>query len=90
MAIIDKGKLLASGSPADAERQLEGRVWTKSMSKQDLSNRTWTFPILSTKLVGGLPSVRIYCESQPDGGWKPVDPDLEDVFFSKLSGVLAS
>jgi ABC-type multidrug transport system ATPase subunit len=90
MAIIDKGKLLASGSPADAERQLEGRIWTKSMSKQDLSNRSWSYPILSTKLVGGLPSVRIYCESEPAGGWKPVEPDLEDVFFSKLSGELAS
>ena len=37
MAIIDKGRLLASGSPADAESQLEGKVWSKSMSKRELS-----------------------------------------------------
>lgn len=90
MAIIDKGKLLASGSPAQAENQLEGKVWSKSMSKQELTNRNWSYPILSTKLVGGLPSVRIYSESEPTDGWKSVEPDLEDVFFSKLSGVLAS
>ncbi|MFN5393290.1 MAG: ABC transporter ATP-binding protein [Planctomycetota bacterium] len=90
MAIIDKGRLLASGSPAQAEAQLDGKVWTKSMTKQELMHKTWEYPILSTKLVGGLPSVRIYSESEPIGGWKPVDPDLEDVFFSKLSGVLAS
>ena len=89
MAIIDKGRLLASGSPADAESQLEGKVWSKSMSKQELSNRTWDYPILSTKLVGGLPSVRIYSVGHPAGDWRPVEPDLEDVFFSKLSGVLA-
>lgn len=89
MAIIDKGKLLASGSPSDAESQLEGKVWSKSMSKQELSQRTWDYPILSTKLIGGLPSVRIYSETQPDGQWRSVDPDLEDVFFSKLTGVLS-
>jgi ABC-2 type transport system ATP-binding protein len=90
MAIIDKGRLLASGSPAQAESQLEGKVWSKSMSKQELSQRSWQYPILSTKLVGGLPLVRIYCEKQPDESWRPVDPDLEDVFFSKLSGVLSN
>lgn len=90
MAIIDKGRLLASGSPSQAEAQLDGKVWTKSMTKQELMHKTWEYPILSTKLVGGLPSVRIYSESEPIGGWKPVAPDLEDVFFSNLSGVLAS
>jgi ABC-2 type transport system ATP-binding protein len=90
MAIIDKGKLLASGSPSDAESQLEGKVWSKSMSKQELSQRTWDYPILSTKLIGGLPSVRIYSETQPEGQWRSVDPDLEDVFFSKLSGELSN
>ncbi|MFM7930763.1 MAG: ABC transporter ATP-binding protein, partial [Pirellula sp.] len=90
MAIIDKGRLLASGSPAHAEAQLDGKVWSKSMSKQELSQRNWQYPILSTKLVGGLPLVRIYCETQPDETWRQVDPDLEDVFFSKLSGVLSN
>lgn len=88
MAIIDKGRLLASGSPADAEAELEGKVWARSMSKQELSNRTWGYPILSTKLVGGLPSVRVFSQEQPTQEWKSVDPDLEDVFFSKLSGVM--
>ena len=87
MAIIDKGRLLASGSPATAESQLAGKVWSRSMSKQELSYRTWTYPILSTKLVGGQPCVRIFSASQPSEDWKPVEPDLEDVFFSKLSGI---
>jgi hypothetical protein len=59
------------------------------MTKQELSQRTWDYPILSTKLIGGLPSVRIYSETQPEGQWRSVDPDLEDVFFSKLTGVLS-
>jgi ABC-type multidrug transport system ATPase subunit len=88
-AIIDKGRLLANGAPADAESQLAGKVWSMSMSKPELQHRSWSYPILSTKLVGGLPSVRIYSDQRPEGDWRPVEPDLEDVFFAKLSGTKA-
>jgi hypothetical protein len=85
MAIIDRGKLLASGSPADAEAALAGKVWSRTMSKQELQQRDWSYPILSTKLVAGLPLVRVYSEVEPVGSWRLVEPDLEDVFFAKLS-----
>jgi ABC-type multidrug transport system ATPase subunit len=85
MAIIDRGKLLASGSPADAEAALAGKIWSRTMSKQELQQRDWSYPILSTKLVAGLPLVRVYSEVEPVGSWRLVEPDLEDVFFAKLS-----
>ncbi len=85
MAIINKGRLLYSGSPADAENLLAGKVWFQSMSKQQLAHRDWKQSILSTKLVAGSPSVRIYSESDPGNGFQIATPDLEDVFFSYLS-----
>jgi ABC-2 type transport system ATP-binding protein len=75
MAIIDKGRLLANGAPADAESQLAGKVWSMSMSKPELQHRSWSYPILSTKLVGGLPSVRIYSD-QRCGCWREYAPQL--------------
>jgi ABC-type multidrug transport system ATPase subunit len=85
MAIIHHGRLLFSGSPTHAEEQLSGKVWSKSMSKKELLERPWTHPILSTKLVAGSPLVRIHCESNPGDGFRSAAPDLEDVFFSRLS-----
>jgi ABC-type multidrug transport system ATPase subunit len=85
MAIIDRGRVLASGSPLDAEESLRGKVWSRTMSKQELQQRDWAYPILSSKLVAGLPSVRIYSEEEPQGDWRSVEPDLEDVFFSRLA-----
>jgi ABC-type branched-subunit amino acid transport system ATPase component len=85
MAIINKGRLLYSGSPADAENLLAGKVWFQSMSKQQLAHREWKQPILSTKLVAGSPSVRIYSETDPGNGFQIAIPDLEDAFFSHLS-----
>ena len=85
MAIIHHGKLLFHGAPSDAEQKLAGRVWAKSMTKQELHEKPWQYPILSTKLVAGTPYVRVYCESEPGYGFQASEPDLEDVFFSFLS-----
>jgi ABC-2 type transport system ATP-binding protein len=86
MAIIHHGKLLFAGDPSDAEKLLVGRVWAKSMTKKELADRPWQYRVLSTKLSAGTPSVRIYSSSEPGFGFQPSEPDLEDVFFSFLSG----
>jgi ABC-type multidrug transport system ATPase subunit len=85
MAIIHHGKLLYQGAPSQAENAIAGCVWAKSMTKQELHERTWQYPILSTKLVAGIPYVRVFSESDPGYGFAPSEPDLEDVFFSFLS-----
>lgn len=85
MAIIHHGKLLYSGSPENAESQLNGKVWSRTMSKQELIQRNWDYPILSTKLIAGSPMVRIYSEHDPGNGFRASEPDLEDVFFSHLA-----
>jgi hypothetical protein len=55
------------------------------MTKQELVERPWRYPILSTKLVAGTPYVRVYSESDPGYDFQSSEPDLEDVFFSFLS-----
>ena len=85
MAIINHGRVLFSGSPAEAEHQVAGKIWCQSMSKQQFAQREWKQPILSTKLVAGSPMVRIYSETDPGNGFQSAAPDLEDVFFSHLS-----
>ena len=85
MAIINHGRVLFSGSPAEAEHQVAGKIWCQSMSKQQFAQREWKQPILSTKLVAGSPMVRIYSDTDPGHGFQSAAPDLEDVFFSHLS-----
>lgn len=85
MAIIHFGRVLFSGSPSDGENAMAGRVWMRTMSKQELTERPWQHRILSTKLVAGRPLVRIYSETDPGNGFRVAEPDLEDVFFSHLS-----
>ena len=84
MAIIHEGELRFAGSPAEAESELAGKVWEKSLDKSELENVKQTHDILSTKLVAGRPLVHIFSESDPGNGFQVIEPDLEDVFFSKI------
>ncbi len=83
MAIIHCGKLLYSGSPEQAQQQLRGKVWEKSMSKQELALCQTHMFVISSKLVGGRPTVHVFGHHAPGDGFQLVEPDLEDVFFSK-------
>ncbi len=84
MAIIDQGKVLFAGTPSEAESELAGKVWQKSVSKTELNDLQQQYRIISTKLVAGRPLIHVLSESAPGNGFQPVDADLEDVFFSRL------
>ena len=86
MAIIHNGDVLYDGTPWEAEKALEGRVWAKSIPKADLAEYQQRFEIISTKLVAGRPLVHAYSAEPIGEGFEPVAPDLEDVFFSKIHG----
>lgn len=85
MAIIDLGKLMFAGSPADAEAELAGRIWERSVSKSELADFESSYEVISKKLVAGRPVIHVLSESSPGDGFEAVDPDLEDVFFSKIA-----
>jgi ABC-2 type transport system ATP-binding protein len=87
MAIIHEGELRFAGAPNDAEAELAGRVWQKSMSKSELEAVKQNFDVLSTKLVAGRPLVHIISEQDPGDGFTAIAPDLEDVFFAKIHNV---
>lgn len=90
MAIIHEGELRFAGSPADAETELSGKVWQKSVAKSELANIKEQHQVLSSKLVAGRPLVHIFSEQNPGEGFEPIAPDLEDVFFSSVNLNLAS
>ncbi len=84
MAIIDRGRVLLNCSPAEAEQELKGKVWAKSLSKQELVETQARFKVISTKLIAGRPLVHVLHDHHPGEGFEPAQPDLEDVFFARL------
>lgn len=84
MAIIDKGTVLYNGKPAQAVADLKGRIWERAIEKSEIENFRQQYRIISSKLVAGKPLVHVYSEQQPDNNFYAVQPNLEDVFFSKV------
>ncbi len=84
MAIIHAGKVLYQGEPQSAISRLNGRIWQRSIDKTELAHYEQTFQVVSNKLVGGRPFLHVYGEQIPADGFLPSQPDLEDVFFTKI------
>ncbi|XZE19240.1 ABC transporter ATP-binding protein [Pirellulaceae bacterium SH449] len=80
MAIIHRGQVKFHGSPSSAESSMSGKVWSRSMSKQELRDLKG-HSVLSTKLIEGRPVVRVFSEVDPGDGFVAAEPNLEDAFF---------
>jgi ABC-type multidrug transport system ATPase subunit len=84
MAIINHGKVLLTGNPQHAIRQLEGNVYQKTIRKEELNTYRVHYTVLSEKLIQGKPNLHILCEQNPGDGFVQVEADLEDVYFEKV------
>ena len=87
MAIIHEGKVLFAGAPSEAVKALEGRIWQKSVAKAEVKDYEQRYRVISSKLIAGKPLIHIYSAENPGDGFTPVSADLEDVFFSRISGI---
>ncbi|MEO9474183.1 MAG: ABC transporter ATP-binding protein [Cyclobacteriaceae bacterium] len=84
MAIINQGEVLLKGNPNETIQQIDGKIWRKSVSKEELEDYKAGHTVISERLIGGKPEIHVYSDSKPDNTFDPVSADLEDVYFSKI------
>ena len=87
MAIIHQGKVLYAGSPEKAVEELNGRIWKRSIQKSEIPQYEQNYRVISSKLIAGRPLIHILSSDPPGDGFEPVTADLEDVFFTRISGL---
>jgi ABC-type multidrug transport system ATPase subunit len=87
-AVIDQGHVLLTGEPATLVRGLAGRIWSRTVSKEDAEALRAQLQVVSTRLAAGRTVVRAYGLAAPAPGFEPVAPDLEDVYFCTIAGYL--
>ena len=88
MAIINEGRIRFEGDPLAATASLEGKIWKRTVEKADLPALRETAEVISDRLLVGRVVVHVYAESSPGPEYAPVEPDLEDVYFCTLRGLL--
>ena len=86
MAIIDKGQILLEAPTQEAVAALKGRIWRKLTDKNTLAALEQEHQVISAKLLRGRIMVHVYNHQMPGNGFESVEPDLEDVYFSAMTG----
>ncbi|HEY2177696.1 MAG TPA: ABC transporter ATP-binding protein [Caulobacteraceae bacterium] len=85
MAIISDGRIVRQGAPAELVASLAGRIWMKSVDKDELIRVRATRQVISQRLFSGRNVVHVLSDSDPGEGFTPTPGGLDDVYFSTLA-----
>ena len=86
MAIINHGEILLEAEPLSAIAALQGRIWRRVLDRGELAEVEREHKVISTKLFAGRTVVRVYGGTPPGAGFESVEADLEDVYFTTMTG----
>jgi len=84
-AIICQGEVLYAGEPDTAVNEMEGKIYTKAITKTELGHYQDDFKVISTQLKAGKLHIRILQDTAPGNGFEAATPNLEDVYFSNIA-----
>ena len=85
MAIMADGRIVAQGRPTDLMAGLDGKIWSKTVAKQDVENYRQNHELISTRLFAGQTVLHIHADTNPGDGFEAVEAGLEDVYFYTLA-----
>src|SRR6201999_3356086 len=63
MAIIAGGRVPMAGERAESIRGLEGKVWRRTIDKQELEEYQKQHAVISTKLIAGRTVIHVFSET---------------------------
>jgi ABC-2 type transport system ATP-binding protein len=86
MAIINRGEILLEAEPQRAVAELRGKIWRRVIERSALPQLEQEHAVISTKLLGGRTVVHVHSDGSPGAAFEPVEPDLEDVYFTTMAG----
>jgi len=86
MAILAGGRIILEGAPTDLMNELTGRVWRKTVERSEVDRYRTEHTVISAHLNAGKSVLHVLCDTSPGEGFESATADLEDVYFSIISG----
>jgi ABC-2 type transport system ATP-binding protein len=84
MAIINNGRVLLTGSPLQAIEDVKGKIFSRVIQKSQFGAYKERYTIITERLFQGNTVIHIFSDDDPGDGFKPVEADLSDVYFSQI------
>jgi ABC-type multidrug transport system ATPase subunit len=89
MAILHQGQVKLAGSPTATIERIHGSVWEKTIDKKELGAHRDRYPVITTRLFAGRTIIHVFADARPDSTFHEIAPDLEDVYFATMRGLIA-
>ena len=86
MAIINQGQVLLKGKPLEVIEDIKGKVYQKTIHKNELTHYEQDYQVIANKLFLGKPIINILSDTNPGDGFTAIPAGLEDVYFSQIFG----
>ena len=84
MAIIAGGKIVKTGAPETLMRELDGKIWTKTVAASELEALKAKYTVISTRLYAGRTVAHVLADADPGDGFTAHQGGLGDVYFATL------
>lgn len=85
LAILNGGKILLRGTPKESIDQLNGKIWVRIISRDQLDEYTQKYNVISTNYnQDNTLNIRVYSDARPDESFVNAQGQLEDVYFVAL------
>ncbi len=84
MAIINKGEVVLAGEPAALIGRLDGKIWKKTIERNELPAIEEKMKVVSSRLFAGKTIIHVHADHIPDSSFSRVDVSLEDLYFTQL------
>ena len=84
MAILAGGQIQLEGAPQELISSLKGRIWRKTIGREELETYRGQYKVISQRLFAGNTVIHIVADHDPGNGFDAVAGNLEDVYFVTL------
>ncbi|APQ17474.1 ABC transporter ATP-binding protein [Maribacter hydrothermalis] len=85
MAVFNEGRVVVQGHPLELSNTLNGKVYRKSIAKEETELYQSEHNVLSTYLRSGNLYVNVFAEGNPGEGFEKVANNLEDFYFYSIN-----
>jgi ABC-type multidrug transport system ATPase subunit len=89
MAIMAAGRVVQSGPPAALIERLQGSIWKRFVTADELERLRAALDVVAVRRVGGRRLLRVFARERPGPDFEPAQAELEDVYFHALAGARA-
>jgi ABC-type multidrug transport system ATPase subunit len=83
MAVLGAGEILLQGNPIEVTKNLEGKIWRKTVTMDEAQEIERSMALISKRLFAGRTVVHVMADNVPEG-FESAPASLEDVYFSTL------